>query len=74
MLFRSAVKPWIQANAYGNGIRCDLVALQFARDDTPFGEGATDASGLFGAVSNPAQAMPAPGGMGLPPFMTGAQS
>jgi len=80
----AAVKPWVQANSYGNGIRCDLIALQFLRDDTAFGEGAADASGMFAAVSNPAQAMPSPAGMGapafpstapmgLPPFMTGAQ-
>jgi hypothetical protein len=84
----AAVKPWIQANAYGNGIRCDLVALQFARDDTPFGEGATDASGLFGAVAAAPTVQPgvpgfapyqqashaAPAQMPLPPFMTGTQS
>ena len=69
----AAVKPWIQDNKHGRGIRCDLIAVQFFKDDTPFGEGSVDASGLFGAVAapNPAQAMPAPGGMGLPPFMTG---
>ena len=67
----AAVKPWIQANEFGNGIRCDLVALQFARDDAPFGEGATDASGLFGAVSGaPAGApMPAAPFNGLPSFL-----
>lgn len=71
----AAVKPWIQANQHGNGVRCDLIALQFAGDDVAFGEGATDASGLFGAVAGapavpgfmaqPAAAMP------LPPFMMG---
>jgi hypothetical protein len=55
----AAIKPWLQSNAYGNGVRCDLVALQFAGDDTPFGEGAADASGMFGAVAAPA----APTGM-----------
>jgi len=67
----AAVKPWIQDNKHGRGIRCDLIAVQFFKDDTPFGEGSVDASNLFGAVSNPAQAIPSPGGMGLPPFMTG---
>jgi hypothetical protein len=63
----AAVKPWLQDNKHGRGIRCDLIAVQFAGDDTPFGEGATDASGLFGAVSNPAQAQAAPGGgFGMP--------
>jgi hypothetical protein len=46
-----AVKPWVQKNQHGNGIRCDLVAVQFAGDDTPFGDGAPDVSGLFGAVA-----------------------
>lgn len=59
----AAVKPWVQANSYGNGIRCDLVALQFLRDDTAFGEGAADASSMFGSVAAPA-AMP-----GLPSFL-----
>ena len=47
----AAVKPWVQRNKHGNGIRCDLVAVQFAGDDTPFGEGAPDVKGLFGAVA-----------------------
>ena len=49
----AAVKPWVQKNKHGNGIRCDLVAVQFLRDDTPFGEGAVDVTGLFGAVAAP---------------------
>jgi hypothetical protein len=71
----AAVKPWPQDNKHGRGIRCDLIAVQFAADDTPFGEGAVDASNLFGAVAAPAAApgfaaAPAPA-MGLPPFMQG---
>lgn len=50
----AAVKPWIQDNKHGRGIRCDLVAVQFAGDDTPFGEGSVDASGMFGAVQTAA--------------------
>ncbi len=75
----AAIKPWLQSNAYGNGVRCDLVALQFAGDDTPFGEGAADASGMFGAVAAPAApagmfgaaapAMPAAPFGGLPSFL-----
>ena len=68
----AAVKPWLQENSYGRGVRCDLVAVQFAADDQPFGEGAVDAAPLFGAVAGataaPAAAAPA---MGLPPFMQG---
>jgi hypothetical protein len=77
----AAIKPWPQDNKHGRGIRCDLIAVQFAGDDTPFGEGAVDASGMFGAVAGapagmfapaaPAPAMPAaPFGAptGLPSF------
>ncbi len=76
----AAVKPWLQENKHGRGIRCDLIAVQFAGDDTAFGEGAVDASNLFGAVQGaPAgmfgsapQAAPQ-AAMDLPPFMMGAQ-
>ena len=73
----AAVKPWLQENKHGRGIRADLIAVQFASDDTPFGEGAVDASNLFGAVAGVpagmfgAAAPAAP--MGLPPFMAGYQ-
>lgn len=49
-----ALKPWLQENKYGRGVRCDLVAIQFAGDDKAFGEGAVDVSGLFASVSAPA--------------------
>jgi hypothetical protein len=73
----AAIKPWPQDNKHGRGIRCDLIAIQFAADDAPFGEGNVDASGMFGAVAAPAAApgfapAAAPAApMGLPPFMTG---
>lgn len=57
----AAVKPWVQDNKHGRAIRCDLVAVQFAGDDTPFGEGNVDASGMFGQVAG---APTAPGGFG----------
>lgn len=47
----AAIKPWPQVNKHGNGIRCDLIAVQFLRDDVAFGEGAADASGMFGSVA-----------------------
>lgn len=59
-----AVKPWVQKNKHGNGIRCDLVAVQFANDDTPFGDGVPDVSGMFGAV---AQTSAAAGMFGVSP-------
>lgn len=81
----AAVKPWIQKNKHGNGIRCDLVALQFAADDVAFGDGPKDASGLFGAVGTTAPTQQAPAGLfgaavapaptgvipGLPSFLQG---
>jgi hypothetical protein len=69
----AAVKPWVQDNKHGRGIRCDLIAVQFAADDTPFGEGAVDASGLFGAVAGAPASAPAPAPMGFPPFMMSGQ-
>lgn len=71
-----ALKPWLQENKHGRGIRCDLVAVQFAGDDQPFGEGAVDASSMFGAVAAAAAPAPAflggaPAPMPLPPFMQG---
>lgn len=77
----AAIKPWLQDNKHGRGIRCDLIAVQFFKDDTSFGEGAVDASNLFGAVAGApvgfgavAPAMPAaPFGApaGLPSFLGG---
>ena len=67
----AAIKPWLQDNKHGRGVRCDLVALQFAGDDQPFGEGAVDASNLFGSVAAAPAAAASPAGMPLPPFMQG---
>lgn len=80
----AAVKPWVQDNKHGRGIRCDLIAVQFAGDDKPFGEGAADVTGIFGAVqtapasvASVAPVMPgapfpgAPGASGLPSFLGG---
>jgi hypothetical protein len=78
----AAIKPWLQDNKHGRGIRCDLIAVQFAGDDTPFGEGAADASSMFGAVAggvhpamnsaNPFGATPMPAApFGLPSFLSG---
>ncbi len=64
----AAIKPWLQENKHGRGVRCDLVAIQFAGDDTPFGEGAVDASNLFGVVAGAAPAGFAPAGMPAAPF------
>lgn len=67
-----AVKPWLQENKHGRGIRCDLLAIQFAGDDKPFGEAAPDVSNVFGAVATQAAApVAAAPAMPLPPFMVG---
>lgn len=71
----AAVKPWLQDNKHGRGIRCDLVAVQFAGDDTPFGAGETDVSSMFGAVAAAPVGMfgaapAAPMGV-VPPFLMG---
>ena len=68
----AAIKIWVQKNKHGNGIRCDLVAVQFLRDDVPFGEGAVDVTGMFGQVAP--QAGPSAAGMqapAMPGFMGG---
>ena len=64
----AAIKPWLQENKHGRGVRCDLIAVQFAGDDTPFGEGAVDVSNLFGVVAGAAPAGFAPAGMPAAPF------
>ena len=62
------LKPWVQQNVHGVGIRCDLVAIQFAADGESFGGSAEpDLSGVFGAVAVPAAPVAAPAG--LPAFM-----
>lgn len=68
----AAIRPWIQENNFGRGIRCDLVAVQFAKDGEAFGEGVVDASNMFGAVAAPAAPAaqaPAFAMPGLPSFM-----
>ena len=62
-----AVRPWLQENKFGRGIRCELIAVQFATDGEAFGEGAADASNLFGAVAAPVGInAPTPGGAPAP--------
>jgi hypothetical protein len=81
----AVIKPWAQANTKGIGIRCELVAIQFAKDGEAFGAGApADVSNMFGASVSaapqganpfapqaPAAGMPAvPFGVpGIPSFM-----
>ena len=58
IVVNAVVRPWLQQNAHGSGVRCDLIAIQFAKDDgTRFGGSAPDITGMFGAVAG-APAMP----------------
>jgi hypothetical protein len=66
-----AIKPWLQENQYGRGVRADLVAIQFAGDDKAFGEGAADVSPMFKPVAAAPAAAPAATIPGLPPFLQG---
>ena len=66
-----AVKPWLQDNKHGRGVRCDLVAIQFAGEDKAFGEGSVDVSPMFKPVAAAPAAAPAATIPGLPPFLQG---
>ena len=66
----AAIKPWLQDNQYGRGVRCDFVAVQFANNGEPFGAGATDVSGIFGAVATQAAQPATP--IAMPPAPFGA--
>jgi len=46
----AAVKFWLQDNQYGRAIRCELVALQFLADGTPFANHKVDTSAMFAPV------------------------
>lgn len=48
----AAIRPWLQENKHGRGIRCELIAVQFAGDDAPFGEAVADATALFKPVAS----------------------
>jgi len=65
----AAIKPWLQDNKHGKGVRADLVAVQFLRDGEAFGEGQIDASGMFGSTGNNDGDQPAAAGAELPPFL-----
>jgi len=66
----AAVRPWVQDNKHGRGVRCELIAVQFAADGEAFGEGNTDASKFFTPVAVPqAPAAPVMNITGLPGFL-----
>ena len=71
------VRPWLQQNTHGSGVRCDLIAIQFAKDDgTRFAGGAPDVTNMFGAVAGAAPAAPvgfAPVAMPAAPFAAAPQ-
>ena len=65
----AAVRPWPQNNKHGRGIRCDLIAVQFLRDDEAFGEAPIDVTDYFGAVKTDAAPKSEDTGV-MPPFLT----
>ena len=77
MYVNAVVKPWLQENNTGIGIRCDLIALQFAREGEALGAGAVDTKGMFtpvaatGVSAAPVGAMPSFMGAapGVPSFL-----
>jgi hypothetical protein len=56
----AAVRPWAQDNQFGRGVRCELIAVQFLADGTPFGEAPANVEGIFGAVQPSAPATDVP--------------
>lgn len=71
------LKPWVYDNTFGKGIGADLVAIQFAADGVPFGEGIRDASAMFQGMQTAQPALAAPPMPGMapgfaPPPMPGA--
>lgn len=52
------VRPWCQDNQFGRGVRCELVAVQFAADGEAFGEAPPDLTGMFQPAAAPAVADP----------------
>ena len=74
----AAISPWLQDNAGGRAVRCNLLAVEFAADGEPLGDGggATNVASLFGNIPAPAAAPAAaatPGGMtfpGMPSFLS----
>jgi hypothetical protein len=62
----AAISLWAQDNQFGRGIRCQLLAVQFAKDGSPFGDAPPDFTGKFGATA--AASAPAAAPAGFPPF------
>jgi hypothetical protein len=73
-----AVSPWLQDNAGGRAVRCNLHAIEFVRDGEPLGDGAAaaDIASMFAGVAAPAPAAATgatPGAMafpGMPSFLS----
>jgi hypothetical protein len=77
VLVNAVCRVWLQSNTHGQGVRCDLIAIQFAQDDgTRFGSEVTDVTNMFGAVAGAAPAAPvgfAPVAMPAAPFAAAPQ-
>jgi hypothetical protein len=65
----AAIKPWLQDNVHGKGVRCELAAIQFSCDGEALAQD-EDVSGMFGAVQGAALGgfSPAPGNVPAAPF------
>ena len=64
----AAVSVWLQDNQFGRAIRCNLLAIQFAKDGEPMGDSTPDFKSLFQAVpgASGAPAAPFPAFTGMP--------
>lgn len=69
-----AISPWLQDNDHGKAVRCNLIAIQFLKDDISFAEAPPDVTGIFGSVSTASEPEELPSFMNAgqfspPPFM-----
>jgi hypothetical protein len=44
------IRPWVQNNAYGSGIRATLIAVQYVKEGDHFGSAPVDATHVFAPV------------------------
>lgn len=72
----ACIRPWLQENEHGRGIRADFLSVQFHADGTPFGEGATDTAAMYSATPQAPSSTPGgapswgpPGGVQQPQTM-----
>jgi len=64
------LRPWVQDNKFGRALRCELLAVQFNKHDSAFGDGEKDTSSLFSA-SDSEEVVDFSSDVSLPSFMLG---